>query len=136
MRVLLFWRKFQNPKIPIYFEGNREKSRNTSRLRRVISRQRSLLSRFRKKFLLPYNPNFEISLNKKKYYFWTHRLKEVGPIDWPLSVCVSVSLCLCSEFFSKTDHRICLIFCIKLAYYESKKVTKPNFREKKFGPKI
>ena len=32
------------------------------------------------------------------------------------------------HFFSETDHRISLNFCIKLAYYESKKVTKPDFR--------
>ena len=31
------------------------------------------------------------------------------------------------EFFSKTDHRICLIFCIKLACYESKEVTEADF---------
>ena len=57
---------------------------------------------------------------------------EVGPIDWPSFVRPFVSY----QFFSETDHRISLIFCIKLAYYESKKVTKPDFRKKNYLAQI
>ena len=36
----------------------------------------------------------------------------------------------CNKFFSKTHHRISLIFCIKLAVDKTKKVTKPDFWKK------
>ena len=85
---------------------------------------------------------------RDNFFKWTHTISELvisavivhffGPTDsggWSYRltlVSVSLSVCLCPEFFSETDHRIPQIFCIKLAYYESKKVTKPNFRKKNF----
>ena len=40
---------------------------------------------------------------------------------------------VCPEFFSETVHRIALIFCMKLVFSRSKKVTKPKFQKKNFG---
>ena len=55
---------------------------------------------------------------------------EVGPID-SLSlvefVRSSVRPFVSNKFFSTTNHRICLIFCIKLAFNKTKKVAKPDF---------
>ena len=50
-----------------------------------------------------------------------------------MSVC---SLSGSQEFFSETIHRISLIFCNKLALSKSKKVTKPDFQTKLFGPDL
>ena len=59
---------------------------------------------------------------------WSYRLTHVRPF---------VRSFVSYQFFSETDHRISLIFCIKLAYYKSKKVTKPDFRKKKcLGPNL
>ena len=57
---------------------------------------------------------------------------EVGPIDLLPSVRSSV----CYQLSSETNHRISLIFCIKLAFNESKKVTKPDFQKKLFGSNL
>ena len=56
--VLLFRSKFSDPPNPGISHTFREISRNTSRLRRFISRRHSNLFQFRKKFLNPHNPNF------------------------------------------------------------------------------
>ena len=39
---------------------------------------------------------------------------------------------VCSQLSSETNHRISLIFCIKLALNKSKKVTKPDFQKKNY----
>ena len=58
---------------------------------------------------------------------------EVGPIDLlPFvrpSVRPSVRSFVCYQLSSETNHRISLIFCIKLAFSKSKKVTKPEFQK-------
>ena len=53
----------------------------------------------------------------------------VGPIDSLSLVHVrpSVRLAVSNKFFSATNHRISLIFCIKIAFNKTKKVTKPDF---------
>ena len=73
--------------------------------------------------------------------FWTHRLwrlldpptLEVGPLN--SSMCVrtyvrNVRTCVCSEFFSKTRHRIFLKFGMKLKDHNRKNVTEPDFSGK------
>ena len=42
----------------------------------------------------------------------------------------SVRLSVCNKSSHTSHHQIFLIFCIKLAYYKRKKVTKPDFRKK------
>ena len=52
---------------------------------------------------------------------------EVGPIDSLSLVRPFVRPSVRYKFFSATNHRISLIFCIKLAFNKTKKVTKPDF---------
>ena len=52
---------------------------------------------------------------------WSYRFTVVNP-----SVRALVRLSVSYKFSSKTNHRISLIFCIKLAF-DKTKVTKPDF---------
>ena len=52
-----------------------------------------------------------------------------------LSICPSVRLSV-TQNSSTSHHRISLIFCNKSAFYESRKVTKPDFRKKMWGSKM
>ena len=52
------------------------------------------------------------------------------PSDVRPSVRPSVRLSVRYQLFSETNHRISLIFCIKLAFDKWKKVTKPDFQKK------
>ena len=61
---------------------------------------------------------------------------EVGPIDLLPFVRSSVRSSVCYQLSSETNHRISLIFCIKLAFSKSKKVTKPDFRKKNYLAQI
>ena len=61
---------------------------------------------------------------------------EVGPIDLLSFVRPSVRPSVCYQLSSETNPRISLIFCIKLAFSKSKKVTKPDLKKiiwPKFG---
>ena len=63
---------------------------------------------------------------------WSYRLTPVRSFVRP-----SVRPFVRYQLSSETNHRISLIFCIKLAFSKSKKVTKPDFRKKKlFGPNL
>ena len=67
--------------------------------------------------------------------YWTHR--PLGGWSYRFAaVRPSVRPFVRYQLSSETNHRISLIFCIKLAFNKSKKVTKPDFQKKLFGSNL
>ena len=73
-------------------------------------------------------------------HFWAHIINNIywesrSASFWN-QLCLSVRLFVClTQNSSTSHHRISLIFCNKLAFYESRKVTKPDFRKNLFAAK-